>query len=184
MRKVQTGGTLTWTGVVSPDLYASWKSLTVQRLSAPASVDSSRAGRQVTASWTRSAGDRSGFVRLTFCSGMSASTNSVGGMFWVYLFRGVPACCWEIEGGRKQRFRTFPAVGRGEQRRLRDVGVRDELESQTSDELILCDGSCDRLILTCMHDNQSSSSNIRTGREFCAAMNIMDSEGGCMRAPY
>ena len=71
---------ITWTGVVSPDLYASEKSRTVQRLSpgpaSAASVASSRAGsgRQPTASCTRSAADRSGFVSRTFCSGMSETT--------------------------------------------------------------------------------------------------------------
>nr|ACR35514.1 unknown [Zea mays] len=65
----------TWTGVTSPDLYASEKSRTVQRLmpgASAASAASSRAGRQPTASWTRSAADRSGLVSRTLCSGVSS----------------------------------------------------------------------------------------------------------------
>ena len=65
----------TTAGVVCPELWALWKSRTVQRLNpdaGPPPGAGRRAGRQLTASWTRSAGDDPGFVRRTFCSGMSA----------------------------------------------------------------------------------------------------------------
>lgn len=137
----------TCTGVVSPDLYASWKSRTVQRLSpaggdgaSAASVASSRAGsgRQPTASWTRSAADRSGFVSRTFCSGMSETTTTTTTTTVRLVSRsdkGGTTADTHKNGNtsdkthrvRAEQNRTFPAVRRSEQRRLRDVGVRNQL---------------------------------------------------------
>jgi hypothetical protein len=74
--------------VTSPELYALLKSLIVQRFGLdggePARVDSRLAGRQLTASWTRSGGDRSGFVRHTFCSGMSAGDGWIKQCVWLF----------------------------------------------------------------------------------------------------
>lgn len=70
------GQLLTMVGVACPDLYALWKSRTVQRLN-PAAGSSwawAAAGTQATASCTRSAGDSLGSVTRTLCSRIAAAS--------------------------------------------------------------------------------------------------------------
>lgn len=67
---------LTMVGVACPDLYALWKSRTVQRLNPAAGSNWAwaAAGTQATASCTRSAGDSLDSVTRTLCSWIAAAS--------------------------------------------------------------------------------------------------------------